>query len=199
MPYTGKTKDNQKTGKTGHKRQDTQISHISGSFISRIEMGEGVIAEAPHVIVSQGIGSCVVVALYDTKLKVGGLAHIALPDSRMRGTVRGSKSQCTGYTMPYQCADTAIAALLEGLGNRGSSRSNIVARMAGGARMFPSYSDTSTGIGEQNIVSIMRLLEKEHIPIMGLDVGGNHGRNVEFCLDSGRIIVTALEKEDKEF
>lgn len=162
-------------------------------------MGEGVIAEAPRVIVSQGIGSCVVVALYDTKLKVGGFAHIALPDSRMRGTAWGSKSQCTGYTMSYQCADTAIATLLEGLGNRGASRSNIIARMAGGARMFPSYSDTSTGIGEQNIVSIRRLLEKEHITLVGLDVGGNHGRNVEFCLESGRIIVTALGKEDKEF
>ena len=176
-------------------------------------MGEGIIAEAPRVIVSQGIGSCVVVALYDTKLKVGGLAHIALPDSRMRSAGCGEQggrsgggaellqktTGTTGTVLSYQCADTAIAALLEGLGNRGSSRSNIVARMAGGARMFPSYSDTSTGIGEQNIVSIMRLLEKEHIPIMGLDVGGNHGRNVEFCLDSGRIIVTALEKEDKEF
>ena len=64
--------------------------------------------------------------------------------------------------------------------------------------MFPSYSDTSMGIGEQNIVSIRRLLEKEHIPIVGLDVGGNHGRNVEFRLESGRIIVTALGKEDKD-
>ena len=35
----------------------------------------------PDSIISYGLGSCVGIALYDSQAKVGGLAHIMLPDS----------------------------------------------------------------------------------------------------------------------
>ena len=51
--------------------------------INRIEvgMGEGAVAVDPQVLSSPGIGSCVAVALYDSERRIGGMAHVMLPDS----------------------------------------------------------------------------------------------------------------------
>lgn len=148
-------------------------------------MGEGVVTAAPHIIVSSGLGSCVAVILYDTQKRIGALAHITLPYAGRRLTL-------------YQYADTAIAALLKEMLNKGAARQNIEAKMAGGARMFASYEENSKSIGEQNILSIKNILKMENLPLTGKDIGGHHGRSLEFYLSSGRVIVKAIGKEDRE-
>ena len=153
-----------------------------------VGMGRGVVTRAPHIISSLGLGSCVVVTLHDTKRKIGGLAHIMLPDS----------NSLNGLRPPYQCADTAIAALLNGLQSKGVMRRAVVAKMVGGAQMFACDEDSSTGIGEQNIISIKHILSRERIPLIGEDTGGRYGRNVEFYLDSGKVVVKAIGREARE-
>lgn len=153
-----------------------------------VGMGTGVVVRAPHIIASLGLGSCVVVTLYDTKQKIGGLAHIMLPDS----------NSLDGYHPPYQCADTAIAALLDELRSRGALRLDMVAKMVGGAKMFPGNEYPSTGVGEQNLTSIKHILSQKKIPIIGEDSGGHNGRSVEFYLDSGKLIVRAIGQEVRE-
>jgi len=154
----------------------------------QVSMGEGVVARAPQVVSSTGLGSCVAVTLYDRQRRIGGLAHIALPDS----------VSLNGHLGPYRCANTAIATLLNKLRAREATKSGIVAKMVGGARMFASYDDSETGIGEQNIVSVKHLLTREGIPLIGEDTGGHRGRSVEFHLDSGKLTVMVIGEEDKE-
>jgi len=146
------------------------------------------VVSAPYTISSVGLGSCVAVALYDTQRRIGGLAHIMLPGS---ASLNGSQSSC-------RYADPAITALVKALCRRGGVRKDIVAKMVGGARMFPDYGNSNQGIGEQCIESIKGILKREHIPVIGQDTGGRHGRNVEFYLDTGRVVVSAIGKEDKE-
>ena len=153
-----------------------------------VKMGEGLIARAPHIISSLGLGSCVAVILYDTQRGIGGLAHIMLPDC---GSLNGSHP-------PYKCADTAIATLIQGLRDQGAVRRHLVAKIAGGARMFANYSKSDNGIGAQNIRSITRILKGERIQVIGQDTGGHHGRSIKFHLDSGMVIVTAIGKKLKE-
>lgn len=155
--------------------------------VIEIGMGDGVIAMAPHIVWSKGLGSCVLVTLYDMQRKIGASAHIMLPNSE----------SLNGRT-PYQCADTAIAAMLEGLQGKGTRLQDMVAKMAGGARMFSDYEDRDQGIGAQNITSIRQILSKEGIPLIGEDTGGSYGRSIEFHLDSGRLIVRAIGKKEKE-
>ena len=154
----------------------------------QVAIGEGVVARLPHIISTLGLGSCVAVTLYDTQRRIGGLAHIMLPDS----------ARVNGCHTSYQYAETAIAALLEGLQSKGAIRQDIVAKVVGGARMSSCYEDVNTGIGQQNIMRVKRLLRRERIPLIGEDVGGHHGRSVEFYLDSGRVIVRAIGEEDRE-
>lgn len=175
---------------------------FSNSQVIEVAMGNGVVARAPHIISSLGLGSCVAVTLYDTQRRIGGLAHVMLPDSshmrsRNGDCTMGKKKSEIGIS-PYQCAETAIAALLEELRRVGADRRAMVAKMVGGARMFTVYEDASKGIGAQNIISIKHLLKGERIPLIGSDIGGNYGRSVEFHLDSGVLIVTAIGKQDRE-
>ena len=154
----------------------------------KVAMGEGAVTSTPHIISSTGIGSCVVVIIYDPQRRVGGLAHIMLPDSR----------DINGHRPPYHCADTAISALLNMLQCKGATRENLVARIVGGARMFAGSNGSSPGIGKRNIASIRQLLDRERLTLAGEDTGGGYGRSVEFYLDSGRVIIRAVGREDRE-
>ena len=153
-----------------------------------VTMGGGAVTTAPHVILSSGLGSCVVLTLYDTERKLGGLAHIMLPDS----------GSLNGYHPPYQCADTAIATLIKELQTMRASPRHMVAKLVGGAKMFLSSDDFGPGIGGQNIISIKCILKRRRIPVIAENTGGNYGRNVEFYLDSGKVMVRAIGREDKE-
>ena len=153
-----------------------------------VTMGGGAVTRAPHVILSSGLGSCVVLTLYDTKWKLGGLAHIMLPDS----------NSLNGYHPPYKCADTAIATLIKGLRSMRANPRNMVAKLVGGAKMFLSNDDSNPGIGGQNIISVKHILKRRRIPVIGENTGGNYGRSVEFYLDSGKVMVRAIGREVKE-
>lgn len=161
----------------------------------QVAMGEGVVASAPGIVLSSGLGSCVAVIIYDARRKIGGLAHIMLPDSCQ---LQSEQSTFRNPQSTFKCADTAIAVLLERLRSRGAMQRDIVAKMVGGARMFSCYEDSHTGIGEQNITSVRRILRRERIALIGEDTGGHHGRSVEFHLDSGKVIVIAIGQEDRE-
>ncbi len=161
-------------------------------MIIQVEMGEGVVMESPHIIKAAGLGSCVAVMLYDSISRLGGLAHIMLPYSNL---INNGSSH---IPFPYQFADTAIETLLKEMKRKSPLTKGIVAKAAGGARMFSHYEGLSTGIGEQNISNIKALLRENHIPLIGWDVGGNHGRSVEFYLDSGNVIIKTIGKEDRE-
>src|SRR3954467_9726235 len=124
-----------------------------------VGMGEGGGERGPLVVSSPGIGSCVVVALHDGKRGVGGLAHVMLPES-------DGVSGCVG---DYWCADTAIDALLARLLGRGVVPGDLVAKMAGGARMFATYGNGSPAIGVRNVLSVKRILAGKGIPLVGWD------------------------------
>lgn len=162
------------------------------STIIKIKMSEGIVSCSPHIICADGCGSCVVVTLYDTRARIGGIAHIMLPCILH---VRGSLPEPVSA---FQYADTGIEALLREMLGKGASMKNMVAKIAGGARMFEYYKDKEISIGEMNIECIKGVLKRMDIPLIGKDTGGSHGRSVVFYLDSGRVVVKALNREDKE-
>ena len=92
----------------------------------------------------------------------------------------------------YHYADTAIAALLKEMMNMGASPRNIVAKIAGGAKMFADGEQYDQSIGGRNVQSIKQLLKREKIPVLGEDIGGRQGRNVDFHLDSGRVMISTI-------
>ena len=49
--------------------------------VVKVGMADLNICKSPDVITTLGLGSCIGIAVYDSVTKVGGLAHIMLPDS----------------------------------------------------------------------------------------------------------------------
>ena len=132
-----------------------------------------------------------------------------VPSSEGTAVVLTSKEGCclsdpaeagkhTSLDEMYHYADTAIAALLKEMMNRGASLCDIVAKIAGGAKMFSDGEQYENSIGGRNVKSIQQLLKDEGIPIVGEDTGGSHGRNVDFHLDSGRVIISTIGGMNRE-
>lgn len=120
------------------------------------------------------LGSCIGVALYDRRQRIGGLAHIVLPESR------GSTVQ------PGKYADTAVPELVRQMSRLADGKLKVWAKIAGGARMFAV--GTASSVGEQNAMAIEKHLRQLGIAIVGRDCGGEKGRRM--LLDSRTGIVT---------
>lgn len=123
------------------------------------------------------LGSCVGVALFDRQARIGGLAHIVLPDSR------GEQAH------PGKYADTAIVAMLNDFRKLGSpaNRLRLWAKLAGGASMFRT--GPAGNIGQANINAVERVLGELGIQILARDVSGEAGRKMTLILPSGIIMI----------
>lgn len=88
-----------------------------------VGLGEIFTGSASGRLVAYGLGSCVGVCMYDPVSKVGGLAHVMLPENS------GGKPH---PGMPGRYADTAIANLIEMLTGEGADKAKLEARISGG-------------------------------------------------------------------
>lgn len=147
-------------------------------------MAEYKAAKSPYSLITLGLGSCVGVTLYDNLTKVGGLAHVMLPDS----TLSGKKD----YN-PGKFADTAIDVLIEEMLKLGASKNRMVSKIAGGAQMFQIKSENNImQIGKRNVEAVRNKLNQLNIRIVAEDVEGNYGRTIEFFCEDGRLAVRTI-------
>ncbi|QPC46367.1 chemotaxis protein CheD [Mangrovibacillus cuniculi] len=147
-------------------------------------------AKPPQTIRTSGLGSCVGIILYDDRQKVAGLAHVMLPDSSL---ANGSVFNEAKF------ADTAIYDLLLGLEKLGASRSNIKAKMAGGAQMFQFTTKSDLmRIGPRNVEILKLHLERTKIPLVAEDTGGNSGRTIDFDPASTILTIRTVNKGTSE-
>lgn len=149
----------------------------------RVGISEFRVARAPAVLVAYGLGSCLGVVLDDRQMCLGGMAHTLLPTPRP-----GVQEVCLA-----QFVDAAIRLMVEELIKQGAARGSLTARLVGGANMFePLYTPVEDGIGARNVRMARATLEALDIPLVAEDVGGSHGRTVEFDLETGRVLVHSV-------
>ena len=142
---------------------------------------------SPDRITTLGLGSCVGIALRDPVTKIGGLAHIMLPDST---TIRNNSN------IP-KFADTGIEELVKQVTRRGANRSRLVAKIAGGAQMFGFNSNSEmVRVGERNVQATKKKLAELRIPILAEDTGKNFGRTVIFYPETGDFVIRAVGKQE---
>ena len=146
------------------------------------------VCKAPDAITTLGLGSGVGVALYDRTTKTAGLVHVMLPDS----TAIRVNSNAAKF------ADTGVDELIKRMEAMGVSKRNLVAKIAGGAKMF-SFSDTSKvgNVGERNVQCVKARLKMHGIRLIAEDTGLNYGRTVEIYAENGDYIVKAVGKPAK--
>jgi chemotaxis protein CheD len=148
----------------------------------RVGMAELKVARAPEKLAVYGIGSCVVLALWDERSGLGGLAHSMLP-------VAGR--QTDGLEQPAKYCDTAVGALLEALAALGGRPETCRAWLVGGANMFSSAAreGAPATVGERNLVSAREGLRVRRLPLAAEDCGGDRGRSMQLDCSDGTLSV----------
>ena len=90
---------------------------------------------------------------------------------------------------PGKYADSAVEIMISELVKAGSNPYSLVAKIAGGASMFKSFSG-NLNIGERNVDAFRKLLKERNIAIVGEDVGGDMGRTIIYIpSEKGKVIV----------
>lgn len=159
------------------------------SEIIKVGMADLKTCVSPNGVTTLGLGSCVGIALRDPVNKVGGLAHIMLPDS---ASIKNSQQNIAKF------ADTGIEELVRQMELLGARRSRIVAKIAGGATMFTFQRSGSTvgQVGDRNVEAVKAKLKELKIPILAEDTGANYGRTVIFYPESGEFHIRAIGKAE---
>lgn len=153
----------------------------------KVGMADLNVCVSPDRITTLGLGSCVGIAIRDPVTKIGGLAHIMLPDST---TIRNN------YNIP-KFADTGIEELVKQVTRKGANRSRLVAKIAGGAQMFGFGSNSEmVRVGERNVQATKKKLAQMRIPILAEDTGKNFGRTVIFYPETGDFVIRAVGKQE---
>ncbi|AOZ94244.1 chemotaxis protein CheD [Paenibacillus crassostreae] len=158
--------------------------------IVKVSMADLNVIQRSGLIRTSGLGSCVGLTMYDPVLHQAGMVHVMLPSSTI---VRGGEMNIAKY------ADTALPELLKRLLELGSSKSNLVAKMAGGSQMFAFGGNNDTmRIGPRNTESCKVTLKNLGIPLIAEDTGGNFGRTIELDCSTGILYIRSVQMGAKE-
>lgn len=143
-----------------------------------VGVGEYAVAAHPAVLITQALGSCVGVCLWDPRLRIGGMAHVMLPSA-----------PASGFSgRPHRFADLAIPAMVSRMAELGCKERGLIAKLAGGSAMFKGESGIDT-IGGRNVAAVTAQLERYGIKSKASDTGGSHARTIELRLDTGTLLV----------
>ncbi|MCE2900199.1 MAG: chemotaxis protein CheD [Gemmatimonas sp.] len=149
-----------------------------------VGISELAVAAGQASLVTLGLGSCVAIALHVADQQVGGLAHVLLPHALHTDTPPG---KVPALAVP------AMVARMRALGASG----RIEARLVGGASMFAALLPVgSEGLGVRNVVAARTACHAADVPVVGELTGGETGRSVFFCVQSGRLQVRTVWGDD---
>lgn len=152
----------------------------------KVGMADLNTATCPNALTTLGLGSCVGIVLFDPVKKIGGMAHVMLPDSTK---IRNNENKA-------KFADTGIDLLLSKMIVLGATKEKVIAKIAGGAQMFALKSDLEfMNVGKRNVEASKQKLKELHIPIVSEDTGSNYGRTIEFYTHTGELVIKAVGKQ----
>ncbi len=158
------------------------------SEIIKVGMADLKTCKAPDGVTTLGLGSCVGVAIRDPITKIGGLAHVMLPDST---AIRQNNNI-------YKFADTGITELVRLMEQLGAKRNRMVAKIAGGAQMFAFQNKTElVRVGDRNVEASKKKLKELNIPILSEDTGDSYGRTVIFYPETGDFVIRAVGRDER--
>lgn len=153
--------------------------------VASLKVGLGQMAasrQGEDVLSALGLGSCIGLTMHDPVMRVGGMAHVMLPDS----------SSARSLELPGKYADTAVPALLQAFEDLGGRRSRLVVHMAGGAQMFSGAGGGVLNIGCRNAVAVRAALQGAGLRLRSAATGGSVGRTLELHIGTGVVTVRSV-------
>jgi chemotaxis protein CheD len=139
-----------------------------------IGMGKmGVCRSEDDGLYALGLGSCIGLAVLDRGARIGGLAHIVLPESSPE---EGEE--------PGKFADRAVPELIFRMRTAGASPRRLEAVLVGGARMFATG---DLDIGARNTEAVQEALDALNVKVHASATGGSLGRSVRVSAANGTV------------
>ncbi len=145
--------------------------------------GLDAVREPGTSVKTMALGSCVSLVLLDRQTHAVGMAHVALPESKI--------DEAKAKELPGYFADTALPALLARMAQLGCNKDGkgFIVKLAGGSNvMDPS---NTFNIGKRNVLALKKALWKYGMGVVSEDVGGDISRTVEIFVDTGMLSITS--------
>jgi chemotaxis protein CheD len=133
--------------------------------------------EPEAILITYSLGSCIGVSLYDPVVKVGGLLHFMLPESKI-DPVKAQNNPC-------MFADTGIPLLFKGAYKLGAEKRRLHVKIAGGSQILDDSGYFN--IGKKNYLALRKILWMNNVSIDSEDIGGNVNRTFSIDLSSGKV------------
>jgi chemotaxis protein CheD len=130
-------------------------------------------------LVTHALGSCLGICVYEPQLKVGGLLHFMLPDSRISPQKAKAK--------PYMFGDVAIPLLFKEIYALGATKKALKVKLVGAAHVL-DHTD-KFNIGKKNHLMARKLFFKNGVRVAVEEVGGNTHRTVRMDVATGQVTV----------
>lgn len=151
-----------------------------------VGIGEWAVSSDPEdIIKTYALGSCLAVIIFDSKLGIAGLIHIALPDSIIDPAKAALK--------PGYFADTGLPLMIEEMKKKGAVRAHIQVKLAGGASIMDDKGIFD--IGKRNILAAKRILWKSSLGAVAEDTGGDSSRTVTVKVANAETTISSGSKQ----
>lgn len=134
-----------------------------------------------------GLGSCVGVCMLDPDNRIGGMAHIMLPEAYPGKPI----------DKPGKFANTGVPELLKMMERMGAQRHRLLVAIAGGAQVFSFGGESRLDIGARNSAAVREQLEQMGLRPKAIDIGGNLGRTVTMTVDNGHVRVRTVSQGER--
>jgi chemotaxis protein CheD len=162
-------------------QQDSTASEMVEPRKVHVIQGEFFVTEAPDLVLTTILGSCVAACMRDAVAGVGGMNHFLLPGDDGRQSEGGLR-----YGVQ------AMELLVNGLLRRGARRDRLEAKLFGGGRLI----DGLTDVGDQNAAFAERFLRDEGIRFTGGSLRGDQARRIQYWPVSGRARQICLARNE---
>lgn len=142
-----------------------------------IGLGEmQVSTDTGMVLACLGLGSCIGISAYDPVARVGGMAHVVLP--------QGNDTDC--QKSPAKFANSALPYLVTEMEKMGAIKRRIVFKIAGGAKIIANVPPKSIlDIGDRNVTAVKAAFGEHQLEIKAHDLQGNLGRSIWLHVETG--------------
>lgn len=152
----------------------------------KVGIGDMKVTRTEGKIITYALGSCIGIAFYDPVLQLAALLHIMLPEYNNPGDAN-----------VFKYADSGIRETLRKLTAFGMVKRRMVAKIAGGAKMFEISGSDFGNIGLRNTQSVKRILMEEGIPVVAEDTGGTYARTMILDVASGQVTLRTFGRPER--
>ena len=146
--------------------------------------GEVKIGTRENILISNGIGSCVVVSAFDPINQYGGMVHIMLP----------GEAPPKPKTSKLKYAHNAIHTMLDEFLKLGTDPSKLVVCLVGGGNVLKKNDDR---ICRHNIESVTDILNKLNLVVSARALGGTIRRTTGLDVATGKFYYTEGTSDNK--